>query len=59
MKYAVETASDGTMYVSGFSKIGSGIQVIITSTIWEASVLVLLTTGIYDVPSCMTIGSVI
>jgi hypothetical protein len=28
MMYAVETASDGVMYVSSFMTIGSGIQVI-------------------------------
>jgi hypothetical protein len=29
MKYAVEKATDGTIYVPGFMKTGSGIQVIL------------------------------
>jgi hypothetical protein len=29
MKYIVEMASDGTMYILSFVKIGSGIQVIL------------------------------
>jgi hypothetical protein len=46
--------SGGMIYVLNFTKTGSGIQVIfkvITSIIWEPTVLVLLITGFYYVRS--------
>jgi hypothetical protein len=71
MKYAIEMASDGIVYLytPSIMKIGLGIQAL-TSTVWEAAMLVLLIGRIYDVchlddlrwynmyiPSFMTIGS--
>jgi hypothetical protein len=50
MKYAVEMASGGMICFQSFITIGSGIQVVlrvISSTILEAVVLVLLMRGIY------------
>jgi hypothetical protein len=74
MKYTVDMASDGMICIPRFMKIGSSIHVkytkVIISTIWEASVFVLLMGRVYDVcrwddvrwhdtyiPSFMTIGS--
>jgi hypothetical protein len=53
MRYTVDKASYGMMYIPSFRKFGSGIQVIlskdITLIVSEATMLVLLITGNYDV----------
>jgi hypothetical protein len=49
MRYTVDMASDGTIYVSGFMKISPGIQVklrLLPQQTSEVLVLVLLMTGI-------------